>query len=49
MIKDIAKDCFMPLTVGGGIKTIEDISMLLKVGADKVCINTIIYENKEIY
>lgn len=39
-IDEIADECFMPLTVGGGIKTIEDIKNLLWVGADKVAINT---------
>lgn len=40
MIDEIADECFMPLTVGGGIKTIEDVQRLLQVGADKVSINT---------
>src|SRR5664279_2818709 len=35
-----AEVCFMPLTVGGGIRTIEDIRSLLLAGADKVSINT---------
>lgn len=35
-----ADECFMPLTVGGGIRTLDDIRMLLKSGADKICINT---------
>ena len=35
-----AEACFMPLTVGGGVRTIEDIRLLLKSGADKVSINT---------
>ena len=39
-IADLAKDCFMPLTVGGGIRSIEDIRTALKAGADKVAINT---------
>jgi len=41
LITDIAQECFMPLTVGGGIKTISDINKLLDAGADKVSINTI--------
>ena len=36
----ISQKCFVPLTVGGGIRTIEDIRSLLKAGADKVSINT---------
>tara|TARA_R110002124_G_scaffold17175_3_gene72179 strand:- start:10205 stop:10951 length:747 start_codon:yes stop_codon:yes gene_type:complete len=40
-IAEIAQDCFMPLTVGGGIKSIEDIQDLLSKGADKIAINSI--------
>ncbi len=40
IITDIADECFMPLTVGGGIKTLEDIYKVLNAGADKVSINT---------
>ena len=40
LLRDITKECFMPLSVGGGIKSIKDIEGLLKVGADKVVINT---------
>jgi len=39
-IMDIATELFMPLTVGGGIKTTKDIEMALKMGADKVAINS---------
>ena len=35
-----AEACFMPLTVGGGVRTVEDIRKLLKCGADKVSVNT---------
>lgn len=38
IIQRVAEQCFMPLTVGGGIRTIEDIRMLLKIGADKVAV-----------
>jgi len=40
VISKTAKEIFIPLTVGGGIKTVEDISTILRSGADKVCINT---------
>ncbi len=40
VVKKTAEQCFVPLTVGGGIKTTDDISNLLSVGADKVSINT---------
>ncbi len=36
----LADECFMPMTVGGGVRTVEDIRKLLRAGADKVCINT---------
>lgn len=40
IVRDVAAECFMPLTVGGGIRTLEDIRALLMAGADKVSINT---------
>jgi cyclase len=40
LIDDLADECFMPLTVGGGIKTVHDVQRLLAVGADKVVINS---------
>jgi imidazole glycerol-phosphate synthase subunit HisF len=40
LVDEFADECFMPLTVGGGIRNVEDIGNLLKVGADKVSINT---------
>lgn len=46
-IAEIAQDCFMPLTVGGGIKTIEDIQGLLVKGADKVAINSYAIDNPD--
>jgi len=39
-VNETAKSCFVPLTVGGGISSIEDIKKLLLAGADKVSINT---------
>jgi cyclase len=40
VVRRTAEACFMPLTVGGGIRTVEDIRRLLASGADKVSINT---------
>jgi len=40
VVRRTAEACFMPLTVGGGVRTIDDIRALLKSGADKVSINT---------
>lgn len=45
IVTETAEGCFMPLTVGGGIKSIEDIKVLLTAGADKVSINTAAVEN----
>jgi len=47
MIARTAEQCFMPLTVGGGVRTIEDIRKLLLAGADKVSINTTAVKNPD--
>ncbi|PPR64329.1 MAG: Imidazole glycerol phosphate synthase subunit HisF [Alphaproteobacteria bacterium MarineAlpha4_Bin2] len=44
LIDDIADECFMPLTVGGGVRSVDDVGRLLMVGADKVSINTAVTE-----
>ena len=44
-VSETAKSCFVPLTVGGGISSIEDIKNLLVAGADKVSINTAAVKN----
>ena len=46
-VESIASQVFMPLTVGGGVRKIEDIKLLLRSGADKVSINTSAVENPE--
>ena len=46
LIKEITENIFMPFTVGGGVKTVEDIRFLLKNGADKVAINTAAFHDK---
>ncbi len=43
-----SKKCFVPLTVGGGVRSIEDINKLLNCGADKVSINTAAVQNPEV-
>ncbi len=40
VVSDTAEHCFMPLTVGGGVRVVEDVRKLLLAGADKVSINT---------
>ena len=47
IVKKTAKECFVPLTVGGGVRTIENIRELLLAGADKVSINTEAVKNIE--
>jgi imidazole glycerol-phosphate synthase subunit HisF len=47
IISDIANECFMPLTIGGGIKTINDIYKILNAGADKISINSQALKNLE--
>ena len=46
VVERTANRCFMPLTVGGGVRTIDDIRKLLEAGADKVSINTAAVSNR---
>jgi cyclase len=48
LIDDLADECFMPLTVGGGVRSIEDVRRLLEVGADKVAMNSTLIESPEL-
>tara|TARA_B110000259_G_scaffold188250_1_gene245934 strand:+ start:3482 stop:4336 length:855 start_codon:yes stop_codon:yes gene_type:complete len=48
IVNKTSKNIFIPLTVGGGIKSIDDIKMALKVGADKISMNTAAVKNPEI-
>ncbi len=47
VVRRTAEACFMPLTVGGGVRTIEDIRVLLASGADKVSVNTAAVTRRE--
>ncbi len=47
VVRRTAEACFMPLTVGGGVRAVEDIRNLLLAGADKVAINTAAVQNRE--
>ncbi len=48
VIERTADQCFMPLTVGGGIRTVEDMHAMLRAGADKVSINTAALANPDL-
>jgi len=48
IVKKTSQQCFVPLTVGGGVRNLSDISNLLSSGADKVSINTAAVNNKKI-
>ena len=41
VVKEVLKECFMPVGIGGGISTLDDINDLLQIGADKVVVNKI--------
>ena len=48
VVKETSKKCFVPLTVGGGVRSIEDINKLLNCGADKVSINTAAVQDSNV-
>lgn len=48
LVDDFADDCFMPLTVGGGVRTLDQVGRLLAVGADKVAINSAAVADPEL-
>ncbi len=47
VVRQTAEECFMPLTVGGGVRTLEDVRQLLLAGADKVSIMTAAVHNPD--
>ena len=47
-VREVAERCFMPLTVGGGVSSIDDFRALLLAGADKVAINTAAVKNPDL-
>ena len=48
IVEDVAAQVFIPLTVGGGVRTVEDVRRLLNAGADKVSINTAAVQNPQL-
>jgi len=47
-IDEFGRDCFVPLTVGGGITRLDQVKHLLRAGADKICINTAAYRMPDL-
>ena len=47
-VQNIAKECFVPLSVGGGIKSLDHARQLFSAGADKIIINSVTYENHHL-
>jgi cyclase len=48
MVRRVAETVFIPFTVGGGIRTVEDFKMILREGADKIAVNTAAILNPEL-
>lgn len=48
MVREVAKKVFIPFTVGGGIRTVEDFKLLLREGADKISVNSAALMNPEL-
>lgn len=47
-VNDLAQDCFVPFTVGGGINSLDQVKKLLRSGADKVSLNSGVYQNPKL-
>jgi cyclase len=48
VIEELSAECFVPLTVGGGVRNVEQATMLLRFGADKISINSAAYDQPEL-
>lgn len=48
LVDELADECFMPLTVGGGVRSLDDVAGLLRAGADKVALGTAAVETPEL-
>lgn len=47
-IKDFGEECFVPFTIGGGIRNLDQVRRLLRLGADKVAMNTVSYDHPNL-
>jgi len=47
-IKEVASECFMPLAYGGGIRSVEDVRSILKLGVEKAVVNTVAWRDPEV-
>ena len=48
VVREVANQVFIPFTVGGGIRTVEDFNIMLRAGADKVSVNSAAFRNPEL-
>ena len=48
MVREVAKKVFIPFTVGGGIRTVDDVRAILREGADKVAVNSAAIDRPEL-
>jgi len=48
LIEDIASECFMPMAYGGGVRTVEQARSILKLGVEKIVLNTVAVEEPEV-
>ena len=48
IIKELSKSVFVPITIGGGIRSMGDVDDMFRVGADKIAINSVCFDNIEI-
>ena len=48
VVKRIAENCFVPITVGGGLSKLEHVEMLFRAGADKILLNTAVYREPQL-
>jgi len=48
MLREVTKECMMPVTLGGGVRSIEDVQAMLSAGADKVAINSAALEDPSL-